>query len=251
MVREAYEADRARTDIERSHHLTSTLYFSISALEAFLNEKMRVKMKTQGSSESEIVDFLRKGSINDKLKKWPKQLTGSDVPGIEENLQLLIYFNQLRGELTHPKYNHHGNYRELSQVRPFDILNSTSEYVVKYCISENMLFPYWVFGWNYLNPRSDSYAICLVNEQQFMHSVRALGYRSPIQSLDFYAELRSIDGYRRLRAYLFDQYKCEPKEPHFPYQPKLCRFWWQDEHQKSCGNVTEQAIRRSIELGGP
>ena len=54
MVREANEANGSRTGIEKSHHLTATLYFSIAALEAFLNEKMRKKLKSEGADEDEV-----------------------------------------------------------------------------------------------------------------------------------------------------------------------------------------------------
>jgi hypothetical protein len=33
-----------------------------------------------------------------------------------------------------------------------------------------------------------------------------------------------------------------------PYQPKLCRRWWDPVHQRQCGNVSEEAIRRALEL---
>ena len=250
MVREAYEADGARTSIEKSHHLTATLYFSIAALEAFLNERMRKRLRDEGADENAILERLRKGKLKDKLKKWPVELTGSAIPGVEENLQLLLSVNELRGELTHPKYTHHGKYRELSQIQPFDVVQSTSEYIVKYCVSAGEIYPYWVFGWNYLNPSQGTYEICLINDQQFMHSVQALGYRKPTPTMDWYSELRSIDGYRRIHVFLFNQGSCEPKHPLFVYQPKLCKFWWRSKHQESCGNVTREAIDHSLHLDG-
>ncbi len=89
MVREANEADSSRTSIEKPHHLTATLYFSIAALEAFLNEKMRKKLKNKGADEEAILKCLRNGRIKEKLEKWPIDLTDSAIPAIEENRELL------------------------------------------------------------------------------------------------------------------------------------------------------------------
>ena len=41
---EATTACEARTEIEKLHHLTASLYFGIAALEAFLNQKMRAHL---------------------------------------------------------------------------------------------------------------------------------------------------------------------------------------------------------------
>jgi hypothetical protein len=59
MFREAITAQEARTGMEKSHHLTASLYFGIAALEAFLNERMRAHMK--GKPEKEIFYKLRNG----------------------------------------------------------------------------------------------------------------------------------------------------------------------------------------------
>ena len=39
LYREAVTASACETGMERSHHLTASLYFGIAAIEAFLNEK--------------------------------------------------------------------------------------------------------------------------------------------------------------------------------------------------------------------
>ena len=59
MFREAITAAEVGTGMEKSHHLTASLYFGIAALEAFLNQKMRAKL-TPIETEQEIFDRLRK-----------------------------------------------------------------------------------------------------------------------------------------------------------------------------------------------
>lgn len=70
LFREAVTALDAKTEMERSHHLTASLYFGISALEAFMNERMRDYLKPT-KTEDEIFNVLRKGQIIRKLKTWP------------------------------------------------------------------------------------------------------------------------------------------------------------------------------------
>ena len=73
LFREASSARDAKTGMERSHHLTASLYFGIATLEAFLNERMRAHLKpTMG--EEDIFNILHKGKIVSKLKKWPTEI---------------------------------------------------------------------------------------------------------------------------------------------------------------------------------
>src|SRR6266404_4561189 len=99
--REAIAAREAKTGMERSHHLTASLYFGIAALEAFLNQKMRVHLNAK--SEEEIFDVLRKGQIISKLKKWPAELLRKPLNIKDKTLELITMFNDIRGDLTHPK----------------------------------------------------------------------------------------------------------------------------------------------------
>jgi hypothetical protein len=55
LFREAVTAVEARTGMERSHHLTASLYFGIAALEAFLNQKMRLHLHATKSDKGEEV----------------------------------------------------------------------------------------------------------------------------------------------------------------------------------------------------
>lgn len=109
LVREATTAQEASTGMEKSHHLTASLYFGIAALEAFLNDKMRVHLEAT-KSEQEIVGVVRKGQIISKLKNWPTSLLGTPFNVNQRTLDLITVFNDVRGELTHPKTHGHDTY---------------------------------------------------------------------------------------------------------------------------------------------
>ena len=55
--------------------------------------------------------------------------------------------------------------------------------------------------------------------------------------------LGTYDGYVELSKAFAAVTYCEPKAPQFPFQPKLCRRWWLEQHQKTCGNVTDEALK--------
>jgi len=246
LVREAATASAVKTGMELSHHLTASLYFGVAALEAFLNERMRESVKSQ-KSEEEIFDVLRKSQIIAKLKKWPEQILGVPLALGDEVMELLVDFNDIRNDLTHPKTHGHDIYRRLETIDPTKVVAAVAEYIVKYHQAAKTRYPYWVFGWNYLNPRPDSYEIFIINDQQFSFSLQTLGFQVPAAN-HFAAEawsdchLGTFDGYLAVKAALDRLSHCERKLPHFPHRPVLCRCWWMKEHQQTCGNVTKEAI---------
>jgi hypothetical protein len=246
LVREATTARMAKTGMERSHHLTASLYFGIAALEAFLNQKMRDALKSR-MSEGEIVQFLRKGQIIDKIKKWPIKLINKPPNLSEGILDLLISFNDVRGNLTHPKTEGRDIYEQLETIDPDSVVNAVAEYIVRFHEAEGTRYPYWIFGWNYLNPRPNSYEIFIINDQQFTFSLQAIGFQVPAGSygdseawLNKY--LGAYEGYRLIHKELSKLDRCEPKSDRFPFKPVLCRRWWALDHQQSCGHVTEESL---------
>jgi hypothetical protein len=238
--------------MERSHHLTAALYFGIATLEAFLNGEMRSHLKPTKSSD-EIYEVLRQGRFGTKLRKWPKEIIGKEPSFPVDSMDLIKLCNEVRGDLTHPKTLGHDIYQRLLEVEPDSIVDAVATYIVAYHSAQETRYPYWIFGWNYLNPRQDAHEIILVNDQQFSFSLVALGFDVPAGDWaraeawkDKY--LRSLEGYRAVKEALSKAKGCEPKYDRFPFQPKLCCRWWTAEHQKSCGNVTEQALANARRL---
>ncbi len=252
MYREAITAKEATTGMERSHHLTSSLYFAISALEAFLNQKMR-KHLSKTHDEKQIYDRLRRGKITDKLKKWPDELLGKPLDLRPDTMGMISLFNDVRGDLTHPKTTGHQTYRTLEQVDPDSVIDVVAEYIAQYHHARGDQFHYWLWGWNYINPTQNQHEIMIINEQQFVHSMRALGFNvdsmSPSASEAFQKRFMSgYAGWRELADGLYELDRCEPKFVAFPYQPKLCRHWWTKEHHRTCGHVTREALDEAIAL---
>ena len=250
MYREAITAKESKTGMELSHHLTSSLYFAISALEAFLNQKMR-KHLSKTHNEKQIYDCLRRGKITDKLRKWPDEILGKPLVLRPKTMDMISFFNDVRGDLTHPKTAGIRTYRTLEQVDPDDVIDVVAEYIAQYHQARGDQFHYWLWGWNYLSPAQDTHEIMIINDQQFVHSMRALGYNvnstMPYASEAFQQRFMSnYSGWRELADELYALDRCEPKFIEFPYQPKLCRHWWTKEHHRTCGHVTREAIAEAI-----
>jgi hypothetical protein len=165
----------------------------------------------------------------------------------ESTLDLITDINDIRGDLTHPKTSGHDIYAKLDTIDPDVVVAAVAEYVVKYHEALGTRYPYWVFGWNYLNPRPNSHEIFVINEQQFCFSLQAIGLDVPAAThweaeawRDCY--LKTYEGYKSIRDDLAKHERCEPKFDRFPYKPILCRRWWTIEHHQSCGHVTDDAL---------
>lgn len=250
MYREVVAAREAPNEIGKFHHLTAALYFGMAALEAFLNQRMRAKLAPT-ASEGEIFEVLRKTRLLDKLRKWPKELVAADVVGAA-TIERLKLFNEIRGNLTHPKTSGHDIYGELEKVSADQVLDSVAEYIVGFHEARGEVFPYWLFGWNYLNPRPNTHEIILINNQQFLFSLSALGFGNPAAAWVAAQKwendnMTSKAGYLEIHTKL-EGHGCEPKYAEFPFKPVLCGRWWTEEHHRTCGNVSDAAIQQAIAI---
>jgi len=252
LYREVVAAQEAPNEIGKFHHLTSSLYFGIASLEAFLNQRIRRYLENE-KEEEEVFKVLRNVRIMDKLKKWPKKILSTKPEVTDEAMEMLKLFNEIRGDLTHPKTSGHDIYGRLDTIDPDSVIISVAEYIVRYYETAQEIFPYWLFGWNYLNPRPDTHEIIIINNQQFLHSLAAMRFHVPAWDADAAdqwqkANMSSFAGYLKLRGAITSFEGCEPKIDRFPYQPKLCRRWWSEAHHRSCGHVSKEAIQKAIEF---
>lgn len=250
LFQEITATTEAPNEIGRYHHMTASLYFGMAALEAFINQKMRLHL-SDSHSEQQILSVLRKGVILEKLKKWPKEILPTEMRVSDATMQLLSLFNEVRGNLTHPKTDGHNIYTRLEEIEPESVFLAIAEYMVRFYEAQEVAFPYWLFGWNYLNPRPDSHEIILINNQQFLHSLNGLGFNVPAwtdgeqwQALN----MSSYESYLNIKKAIDAIDHCEKKNDRFPYQPKLCRRWWKEQHHCTCGYVTQVSIRKSQEF---
>jgi len=247
LFREATTAQEAKTEIEKSHHLTASLYFGIAALEAFLNQKMHAHLSSS-KTDDEIYKILKdERRFMKKLEKWPNELLNKSLTLKQGTLDLILFFNDVRNNLTHPKTHGHDIYQKLETVDPNSVINSVAEYIVRFHEAQGTIFPYWLFGWNYLNPRPNIHEIIIINDQQFSFSLVALGFQIPAALYPQAEEWRkrymtNFEGYMKIKEVLCGLYRCEPKYDRFPFKPILCRRWWTAEHHRSCGNVTKGSL---------
>jgi hypothetical protein len=235
--------------MEVSHHISATLYFGISALEAFLNQRMRLHLR--GAAEDKILEVLRKATVATKIKKWPRQILTSPVILRPDTLEKLFFYNDVRGNLTHPKYLDHRDYEQLRELDPKQVVEAVAEYIAQFLLAAGEPFRYWLWGWNYLAPGRDGYQIALLPETQIVWSLRSLGFQRsqgswPTNEAWRNTHMKGYAAYSEVTAFLEGLDYCEPKHKEFPYQPKLCRRWWDPKHQATCGMVTPEAINFAV-----
>jgi hypothetical protein len=223
--------------MERLHHTAASLYFGIAALEAFVNSKLRKKMQESNFPEPEILKKLKYRNILDKLTASPVEVLGKALALSSQALGVIRSYNAVRGEITHVKVAGRSIYQQLDSVEPLTLIDSVAEYIVRFHELESSPYPYWIFGWNYLNPRTNSYEIILQHNDQFCYSLQAIGFKVSIPPYSE-AEFLSFERYQFLKQALSSVQSCEPKWI-FPFKPILCQRWWTQEHQARCGHVAD------------
>ncbi len=241
MYREAVTAMDIKDEATKYHHLTASLYFGISFLEAYFNERMRTKLYKEGKKEDNIYYILRSTSIKDKLRKWPKLTTGKVLIISTQAEEIISLAIKIRGNLIHPKTRGHDIYEQLEKIDSDQYIFAVAEYCVKYCEVLDEFFPYWIFGWNYLNPSQAEFSLILENNQQFLFSLEALGFDNPAadaaKAEDWKRQnMISYEGYLNIHRRLKQLGHCEPRRL-TKYQPVLCRKWWHHEHIVTCGGL--------------
>lgn len=258
MYREAMTVKEVRSSVEASHHLTAGLYFAVATLESSINDQTR-RYLCDLKTEREIYQILRYGKLRgkknenlvEKLRNWPEVLTGKVIALADGTLERIEFFNEVRGDLTHPKNHGRDIYKRLETVDSKAVVETVAEYIAQFHSSQGTKFPYWLWGWNYLNPSQQNHEIMLVNEQQFVFSMMYMGYQVKaglVHESEGWQNryMRNYIGYREVADVLNSLECCEPKFDEFPYQPKLCRLWWTPEHHKTCGFVTRKAIEHAM-----
>lgn len=157
MYREAICAQEATSGMEIAHHRMASLYFGISTIECLLNREMTRFQLSQGMEHDEIHELLRKSEFKKKIKAWPQTITGKELPLRPSTLPRLLAIYDLRGNLTHLKNYWPDTFDDLGQTDPMQVVELVAEYIIALYQAKDDLFPYWVWGWNYLSPSHDGY----------------------------------------------------------------------------------------------
>jgi hypothetical protein len=193
------------------------------------------------TTEADLMKLLRYTNLMDKVRKWPEQIIGKGTSSPPAAIDRISDFNDARAGLTHAKTRGHTEYRELEGLPALEVVDIIAEYMVTFHQDQATRYPYWIFGWNYLNPVESGHVIIVLNDQQFVFSLRTFGMT--IKGGHDWEEawknqfLGSLDGYTAIRDLLGTRTECEPKYDQFPHQTKLCRRWWLATHHQSCGSV--------------
>lgn len=230
MYQEATSASRSQNHIERYHHFSAALLFGGCAVEAFLNAKMRSYYKCELIDEEAIVKRLRYTALREKLERWPAEF-GSD-PIAEKDINCIGDFLDLRNEVTHRKRKDHSLYKELDDANIFIFIDALQRAMVTVYSGLRESFPYWLLGWNYIGMNGDETYPCLLNNQQFKHSLNRFGFRVPAYDADAAdawerANMTSLAGLAALKEHVYP--RCadiEPRSERFPLMPRLCKRWW-------------------------
>ncbi|MGH7955145.1 MAG: hypothetical protein ACREOZ_04210, partial [Gloeomargaritales cyanobacterium] len=207
LFRETTIAAEEKTEFLRYHHLTAALYFAISSIESLLNEKYRVRLEFERRSEEEIVLILRKHRFAEKFSQWPTLICGKEVRVSNDLKTILTDFNEIRGHLTHPKTRGHEIYAKLEKVNGQQLLEAVAEYAITVFSGLGESYPYWLFGWNYLNPDRNGDDPSRINNQQFLHSLEYFGMNVPAfnaRNANAWenAHMKDFQGYKTIAQFL-------------------------------------------------
>lgn len=237
MFQENHFATVAPHEFARQHHTKACLYFAISALETALNQFMRKKMAADGKTEEQIYSRLRSTNLEEKARRWPQEVSTTEIAFDDEFFKLLGIAKDLRNEATHPKQVDHTNFTRINQFHTQVFINHIIEAIVHLYTSTNQQFPYYLLGWNYVGINKDPAQPLEINNHQFLKSLRNLGFDVP--TIDYGKEkawltkhMTSIDSYNTLKKMLsMVRDFIEPKivfHPDFAKltSPRLCKRWW-------------------------
>lgn len=230
MFQEASLTHQSMNEIERYHHLSASLLFGGCAVEAFLNAKMRAYFKRECVAEDQVLKRLRYTALREKLEKWPSEFCGTAIP--ESDVNCIVDFLDLRNEVTHRKRKDHSLYKELDEANIHIFVQALQRAMVTVYARGGESFPYWLLGWNYVGMNGDETHPCLLNNQQFKHSLNHFGFTVPAWEHHAAnewerAHMTSLEGFVALQAQVYS--RCpdiEPRSERFPQIPRLCKRWW-------------------------
>jgi hypothetical protein len=230
MYQEAALAGTATNDIARYHHLSASLLFGGCAIEAFLNAHMRAYCEGKGQGESETLKKLRYTPLREKLDGWPQVLGDAEIEPDYKNT--ITTFLDLRNEVTHRRRRDHSLYVELDEARIIQFVTALQRTLVSVYVGMRKVFPYWIFGWNYVGFNGDESFPCLLNNQQFQWSLSRIGFDVPAGDYGRANEweqryMTSMEGFIAINEHIYNYSPdIEPRSPCFPKIPRLCKKWW-------------------------
>lgn len=202
----------------------NTIFNAVTAVEAFCNE---ILSKDKGWNERK----LNRKSLIDKFKVFDvdyKRSKFKDSKAIRNNF------------LVHHKRKDYRYFYEINQLSTLAAIESSQAIIAELSYRRNTIFPYWITGLNFINPRSRN-DICLMNDYEFWSRFKWLKTNNIVNSMilssgkiippkeekvykslykDMWENLKRCN----FRLKVLDKLRLE----RFPHMPFLTSEWWID-----------------------
>lgn len=204
----------------------SSIFCGIASVEASLNFLFSSSSKSKEAGLS--FDSPKNRSIHKKIEivsSWSKELEIERLWKID-----FSDFVDIRNETAHPKRRDHGVQDFIDEVDLSIFIRSMKLLTAKLFLAADVEYPYWVHGWNYMNPIHSS-KITLINNTNFLCSLAALGFSfragyapGTLQANSLYC--RSVAAYELIEKFLSGEGALvEYVDPSLWTKPLLMRDW--------------------------
>ncbi|MCK5614102.1 hypothetical protein KAR91_70210 [Candidatus Pacearchaeota archaeon] len=213
-----------KTHKKHAYH-KNVILNTVTAVEAYCN---KILSKEENWSESK----LNKTSLNKKLVEL----------GIEAKQTEFDKSKDIRNNfIIHHKRRDYSYFRKINESTALDAIESSQDLIAAISFNRGAIFPYWITGLNYINPRHGN-DIFLLNNNQFWMDLRSLqvseaicdmtdatGAINPPKDRKTYDSLhKEIWNELKDRRFKLDEVLKNLKTPKFPHKPLLTSEWWND-----------------------
>ena len=201
--------------------LKTSLLFSVTSVEAFLNE---VLLREKGYSKSQL-SGLR--SFEEKFEIFDLDFPEYTSKKIRNNF------------LVHHKRVDQKYFVKINRETVLESIEVAQEIIARVSFKEGSMFPYWITGVNFVNPL-DNHDICLVNDYEFWRHVRWSGIFKGIENIfDITGTItppQKWEDYKLCYSGLWDLIKSSNftfdnltmKDSRFPHMPYLTVNFWDE-----------------------
>jgi len=197
---------------------------TVTAVEAYCNE---VLLKEEKWSKRK----LSKESFNDKLT-----MLGIDIEQINFGKS-----RKIRNDfIVHYKRHDYIYFTEINETSALDAIESSQDLITEISFIRKTIFPYWITGLNFINPRQGN-DIFLLDDHQFWRDLKVLRVSKTIHDMvdatgaiylpkdrkTYNSLYKEIWNELKNRRFKLDILK-NLKTPKFPHKPLLTSEWWND-----------------------
>jgi len=197
---------------------------TVTAVEAYCNE---VLLKEKSWSESS----LKKKFFKDKLAEL-----GIDIEQINFGKS-----RKIRSDfIVHYKRRDYIYFTEINEISALDAIESSQDLIAEISFIRKTIFPYWITGLNFINPRQGN-DIFLLDDHQFWRDLKVLHVSKTIHNMVDATGAINLPKDRKTYNCLYKEIWNELKNcgfkldilknlktSIFPHKPLLTSEWWND-----------------------